>query len=191
MIQDRTIDIPRRPAMFLAAGVGAGAVAAVGSMGVQLATGVRIAPLPEVAWSAFAAGLVGGLLYWVLAHVVRRPIPALWGVSLGIATLDNVLIALLPLPGGHEPHLGIPIDGLVIPLRQMAALAGFGHFGARFFPVAKLPADIIMHYVPAVAVAMLVPWWVGFRGSTRPDSTPDRGHQEPPGAAREESGEAA
>src|SRR5260370_16840880 len=134
MIQDRTIDVPRRPAMFLAAGVGAGAVAAVGSMGVQLATGVRIAPLPEVAWSAFAAGLAGGLLYWVLAHVVRRPIPALWGVSLGIATLDNVLIALLPLPGGHEPHLGIPIDGLVIPLRQMAALAGIGHLCPTFFP---------------------------------------------------------
>ena len=43
MIQDRTIDVPRRPGMFLGAGVGAGAVAAVGSMGVQLATGVRIA----------------------------------------------------------------------------------------------------------------------------------------------------
>ena len=112
-------------------------------------------------------------------------------MSLGIATLDNLLIALFPLPGAHEPHLGVPIDGLMIPLRQMAALAGFGHFGARFFPVAKLPADIIMHYVPAVAVAALVPWLAGFRGSTHPDSTPDRGHQEPPGAVREESGEAA
>jgi hypothetical protein len=189
MIQDRTIDVPRRPGMFLAAGIGAGVVAAVGSVGVQLAAGVRIAPLPEIAWSAFVAGLAGGLLYWVLAHVVRRPIPALWGVSLGIATLDNVLIALLPLPGGHEPHLGIPIDGLVIPLRQMGALAGLGHFGARFFPAAKLPADIIMHYVPAVAVAMLVPWWVGFRGSTRPDPTPNGKHQEPTGSARGESSE--
>src|SRR5437879_1577184 len=191
MVQDRTIEGTRRQGMFLAAGIGAGVVAAVGSMGIQLATGVHIASLREVAWSAFVAGIAGGLLYWVLAHVVRHPIPALWGVSLGIATLDNLLIAFLPLPGGHEPRLGIPIDGLMIPLRQMAALAGFGHFGARFFPVAKLPADIIMHYVPAVAVAMLVPWWVGFRGSTRPDSTPDSRHREPTGSASGEYSEAA
>jgi len=104
------------------------------------------------------------------------------GVSLGIATLDNLLIALLPLPGGHDPTLGIPIDGLVIPLRQMAALTGFGHFATGYFPAAKLPVDIIMHYVPAVAVAALVPWWAGFRGSTHPAST-DRGHQEPPGTS--------
>src|SRR5437879_3290536 len=177
--------------MFLAAGIGAGAVAAVGSMGIQLATGVHIASLREVAWSAFVAGMAGRLLYWVLAHVVRRPIPALWGVSLGIATLDNLLIAFLPLPGGHEPHLGVPIDGLMIPLRQMAALAGFGHFGARFFPLAKLPADVLMHYVPAVAVAAIVPRLAGFRGSTQPHSTPDRMHQEPPGPACEESSEPA
>jgi hypothetical protein len=91
-------------------------------------------------------------------------------VSLGIATLDNLLIALLPLPGGHEPHLGIPIDGLLIPLRQMAALAGFGHFATRFFPVWKLPADMLMHYVPAVAVAALVPWLAAFGG--RPMAAP-------------------
>jgi hypothetical protein len=180
MIQSQTIDVTRRQGRFLAAGIGAGIVAALGSVGMQLATGVHIAPLPEIAWSAFVAGIAGGLLYWVLARIVRRPVLALWGVSLGIATLDNLLIALLPLPGGHEPHFGIPIDGLVIPLRQMAALAGLGQFDARYFLVAKLPVDIIMHYVPAVAVAALVPWWAGFRGSTHPHSTPDSGHQEPP-----------
>jgi hypothetical protein len=182
MIQGQTIDVMRRRGTFLAAGIGAGMVAALGSVGLQLATGVRIAPLPEIAWSAFVAGIAGGLLYWVLARVVRRPVLALWGVSLGIATLDNLLIALLPLPGGHEPHFGIPIDGLVVPLRQMAALAGFGHFGAGYFPVAKLPADVVMHYVPAVAVAALVPWLAGLRGSTHPDSTPETGQREPSAA---------
>jgi hypothetical protein len=191
MIQGQTIDITRRPGIFLAAGIGAGIVAALGSVAIQLVTGVHIASPLEIGWSAFIAGVAGGLLYWALAGVVRRPIPALWGVSLGIATLDNVLIALLPLPGGHEPHLGIPIDGLLIPLRQMAALAGFGVFGARYFPAGKLPVDFIMHYVPAVAVAALVPWWAGVRGSTNRGSTPDSGRQEPPGPAREESGDPA
>jgi len=141
---------------------------------------VRIAPLPEIAWSALVAGIAGGLVYRVLTRVAQRPIRALWVVSLGIATLDNLLIALLPLPGGHEPHLGIPIDGLLIPLRQVSALAGFGHFSTRFFPVWKLPADMLMHYVPAVAVAALVPWLAGFRWSIHPHprSTPDRTQQE-------------
>src|SRR2546422_1000269 len=104
MSRDQTIDVTRRQGMFLAAGIGAGIVAALGSVGVQLATGVRVAPLPEIAWSAFVAGIAGGLLYWVLARVVRRPILALWGVTLGIAPLDTLLIAPPPLPGGHEPH---------------------------------------------------------------------------------------
>jgi hypothetical protein len=190
-MQSQTMDVTRRETMYLVAGVGAGLAAALGSVGLQLVTGVHIAPLPEVAWSAFVAGIAGGLLYGVLVRVARRPILALWVVSLGIATLDNLLIALLPLPGGHEPHLGIPIDGLLIPLRQMGALAGFGHFAARFFPAGKLPADMLMHYVPAVAVAALVPWLADFRGSTRPNSTPDRRHQEPPGSARGESSEPA
>jgi hypothetical protein len=190
-MQSQTMDVTRRETMYLVAGVGAGLAAALGSVGLQLVTGVHIAPLPEVAWSAFVAGIAGGLLYRVLVRVARRPILALWVVSLGIATLDNLLIALLPLPGGHEPHLGIPIDGLLIPLRQMGALAGFGHFAARFFPAGKLSADMLMHYVPAVAVAALVPWLADFRGSTRPNSTQDRRHQEPPGSARGESSEPA
>jgi hypothetical protein len=165
MMQSRAIHVTRRESAFLAAGIGAGTLAALGSVGLQLAMGVRIAPLPEIAWSAFVAGIAGGLLYRALAQVAARPILALWVVSLGIATLDNLLIAFLPLPGGREPHLGIPIDGILVPLRQMAALAGLGHFGARFFPAGKLPADMLMHYVPAVAVAVLVPWWAGSRGS--------------------------
>lgn len=79
MIQSQAIDVARRESMYLAAGVGAGIVAALGSVSVQLAMGVRIAPLPEIAWSAFVAGIAGGLLYRVLARVARRPILALWG----------------------------------------------------------------------------------------------------------------
>jgi hypothetical protein len=164
MIQHQAIEVTRRESMYVAAGIGAGIVAALGSVGVQLVMGVRIAPLPEIAWSAFVAGIAGGLLFRVLVGVAPRPILALWVVSLGIATLDNLLIASLPLPGGREPSLGIPIDGLLIPLRQIAALGGIGHFAARFFPTGKLPADMLMHYVPAVAVAVLVPWWAGIRG---------------------------
>ena len=79
MIHGQTIEVTRRWGMFLAAGIGAGIVAPLGTVGVQLATGVRVAPLPEIAWSAFVAGIAGGLLYWVLARVVRRPVLALWG----------------------------------------------------------------------------------------------------------------
>jgi hypothetical protein len=191
MTHSQMMDITRRPGIFLAAGIGAGIVAALGSVAVQLVTGVHIAHPVEIGWSALLAGIAGGVLYWALAGVVRRPIPALWGVSLAIATLDNVLIALLPLPGGHEPNLGIPIDGLLIPLRQLAALVGLGVFDAKYFPAAKLPADFIMHYVPAVAVAALVPWWAGARGSTNPGPAPDSGHQESPAPEREESNEPA
>jgi len=147
----------------LVAGTVAGAVAAAASVGVQLAMGVRYPEAPETAWSAFVAGIAGGLLYAVLVRLVRHPARALWAASLGIATLDSLLIIALPLPAGHGPHLGIPIEGLVVPLRQMAALVGLGHLGARHFPAALLPADTVLHYIPAAAVAALVPWLAGTR----------------------------
>jgi len=147
----------------LVAGMVAGAVAAVVSVGGQLAMGLRYPEAPETAWSAFVAGIAGGLLYAVLVRLVRHPARALWAVSLGVATLDSLLIIALPLPAGHGPHLGIPIVGLVVPVRQMAALVGLGHLGTRHFPAALLPADTVLHYIPAAAVAMLVPWLAGTR----------------------------
>src|SRR5437879_8155906 len=114
MVQDRTIEGTRRQGMFLAAGIGAGAVAAVGSIGIQLATGVHIASLPEVAWSAFVAGIAGGLLYWGLADVVRRPIPALWGVGLGVAEIDDVLICVRRLQRGNGVAIGDVSNGLIV-----------------------------------------------------------------------------
>lgn len=143
----------------LAAGLGAGIVGAVSSVGAQLALGVRFPLLPDTALSAFFAGLAGGLVYAVLVGVVSRPVAVLWILSLGIATVDNLLIALLPLPAGPGLNVGIPIDGLIIPLEQLGALLGLGHFGTTHFPLMYLPADTLLHYIPALSVAALVPRW--------------------------------
>jgi hypothetical protein len=100
-----------------------------------------------------------GLLYALLGRLVRRPAAALWALSLAIATVDSLLIAMFPLPAGHGIHAGIPIDGLIVPVRQLAALVGVGRFGGRHFPAAFLPADTVLHFIPAVAVGLFVPRW--------------------------------
>ena len=146
-------------ALALAAGLGAGIVGAAGSVAAELALGVRFPPPTDTAWSAFFAGLAGGLLYAVLVGSVRRPVSILWILSLGIATVDNLLIALLPLPVGPGLQGGVPIDGLIIPIEQLGALLGIWHFGPTHFPVTYLPADMLLHYIPALAVAVLVPRW--------------------------------
>jgi hypothetical protein len=151
------------PSTAVVAGMIAGLVSASASVGAQLFLAARLPEINETAWSAFVAGIAGGMLYYALVRLVRQPGRALWALSLGIATVDSALIIFLPLPAGHGPHLGIPIDGLIVPIRQMAALAGMGHLGARHFPSAYLPADTVLHYIPAVAVASLVPWLAGKR----------------------------
>jgi uncharacterized membrane protein YhhN len=123
--------------------------------------GARVPDLEETAWSAFAAGAAGGVLYYALVRLVPRPINVLWGASLALATIDSLLIAFLPLPAGHGPHLAIPIDGLIVPVRQMAALAGMGHFGTRHFPGRYLAADTVLHYIPAAVVGTVVPSLTG------------------------------
>jgi len=146
------------PLAPLVAGTTAGAVAAAVTVAAQLLMGLRYPNLKETAWSAFAAGIAGGILYDGLTRLVRSPARALWAVSLAIAACDSLLVILLPLPAGHGPHLAIPIDGLVVPIRQIAALVGLGRFGARHFPAALPPTDTVLHFVPAVAVGALVPW---------------------------------
>ena len=47
----------------LLAGVGAGIVAAVACLAVNAVFHARIPPADAVAWSAFVAGVLGGLLY--------------------------------------------------------------------------------------------------------------------------------
>ena len=152
-----TMKAQQRLNMGLVAGLGAGSVGALGSVVAQWGLGVSF-PLPsDTAVSAFFAGLAGGLLYAVLAGVVPRPASVLWILSLGIATVDSLLIAFLPLPATPGLPVGTPIDGLIIPIEQLAALLGVGHFGTTHFPVTYLPADTVLHYIPALAVAVLVP----------------------------------
>jgi hypothetical protein len=152
---------PARSALSpaLRAGLVAGGVGALSSVGAELVLGVRFPLLSDTAMSAFLAGLGGGLLYAVLVVITRRPISALWWLTLGIATVDSLLIALLPLPAGPGLGAGTPFDGLVIPIEQMGALLGLGHFGTTHFPTAYLPADAVLHFIPALAVAGLVPRW--------------------------------
>jgi hypothetical protein len=152
---------PRLATRSLVAGIVAGALAALLSAGAQLLMGARVPDLNETAWSAFAAGAAGGVLYYALVKFVPRPIDALWAVSLAIATIDSLLIILLPLPAGHGPHLAIPIDGLVVPVRQMGALLGWGRLGTRHFPERYLAADTVLHYIPAAVVAAVIPSLVG------------------------------
>ena len=156
------MDARSRLSIALVAGVGAGLAAAAASVIAELALSVRF-PLPaDTALSAFLAGLAGGLLYAVLVGNVRRPMLVLWILSLGIATLDNLLIVLLPLPAAPGLGGGLPIDGLIIPIEQIGALLGIWHFGAAHFPAAYLPADTLLHYIPALAVAVFVPRWAPY-----------------------------
>jgi hypothetical protein len=143
----------------LAAGAMAGVVAALLSVVVEIVTLSPVPPPVATVWSAFVAGILGGLLYGALCRTVRRPVVALWGVTLALATIDSLLIAMLPGASGRNPNLGIPLSGLVTPVRQVLALVGVGHLGTRRFPQAYLPVATIIHYIAAVAVALLVPWW--------------------------------
>ena len=98
-------------------------------------------------------------MYGALYRTVRRPVVALWVATLAFATIDSLLIALLPGASGRNPNLGIPLSGLVSPVRQTLALIGVGHFGTRRFPQEYLTVVTVIHYISAVAVAVLVPWW--------------------------------
>lgn len=160
----QAIDARSRLSMAVVAGLGAGLAGATASVIAEVALGVRF-PLPaDTAVSSFVAGMGGGLVYAALVGNVRRPVSVLWILSLGIATVDSLLIALLPLPAG--PGLqGAPIDGLIIPIEQIGALLGIWQFGPTHFPASYLPADALLHYLPAIAVAVLVPRWAGHRAA--------------------------
>ncbi len=145
--------------MSLIAGIGAGIVAALVSLVVEFATGARLPPHVPTAWSAFAAGVLGGLLYGVLTRITSRPVLALWIITLLLATIDSVLIATQPFPMGSFTLGGLPIVGLIVPLKQAAALVGLGHFSDQHFPRDSLLPDTLVHYATAVVVSLLVPLW--------------------------------
>ena len=142
------------------AGLGAGIVAAAATAATSLLGG-RLPPAVPAAWSGFVAGIVGGLVYAWLTRITDRPVTVLWILTLVLATADSLLIALLPLPSGSASLFGIPIIGLLVPIKQVLALVGIGHFAAFRFPARALVTDAAMHYVTAVAVSLFVPRWAG------------------------------
>lgn len=145
------------------AGAGAGVVAALAGVGAEVALRSSEPPHIATAWSAFIAGILGGILYGVLGRLTRSPAPALWVTTLVIATIDSALIWAVPFATGRGPSTGVPIVGLVAPARQLLALAGMGHLGTRHFPAQYIVAATATHYITAVAVSLLVPRWAGPR----------------------------
>lgn len=144
--------------MSIIAGIAAGVVGALVNLGLEFGTGSPFPPHTATAWSTLAAGLLGGLLYGVLTRITRRPVAALWIITLLLATIDSLLVITQPFPEGSLTIAGLPIYGLVVPLKQAAALVGLGHFGQRHAPQAYLFIDTVIHYVTAVAVSLVVPW---------------------------------
>ena len=145
----------------VAAGALAGVVPAVVSVVLEIATFAHVPLRVATLWSAFVAGILGGLLYGGLCRMARRPVVALWAITLVIATIDSLLIATLPGASGRSPSVGIPISGLMTPFRQFRALARVGHLGTRHFPGAYLAVATMTHYI--TAVALLVPRWAKSR----------------------------
>lgn len=145
------------------AGAGAGVVAAIAGVGAEIALRSPLPPHLATVWSAFVAGILGGVLYGVLGRLTRSPAPALWVVTLLIATIDSALIWAVPFASGRSPSISAPIAGLVAPARQLLALAGIGHLGTRHFPARYIAAATVTHYTTALAVSLLVPWWAGPR----------------------------
>jgi hypothetical protein len=139
------------------AGVGAGLIAAVVAVGITAIMRARIPPPNASAGSALLAGILGGILYLWLTRITVRPAFALWIISLASATVISLLVATLPFPAGRG--LPLPIPGLLVPLRQAAALVGLGRFSSGYFPKPYLPVVYAQHYATAVLISLLVPWW--------------------------------
>lgn len=144
--------------MSIIAGIAAGVVGALVNLGLEFGTGSPFPPHVATAWSTIAAGVLGGLLYGVLTRITSRPVAALWIITLLLATIDSLLIITQPFAEGSLTIAGLPIYGLVVPLKQAAALVGLGHSGQRHAPQAYLLIDTVVHYVTAVAVSLVVPW---------------------------------
>ncbi|HVB10575.1 MAG TPA: hypothetical protein VNM16_09455 [Bacillota bacterium] len=139
----------------LLGGVVAGVVAALGVIGAVALLGSR-APSPAIGGaSAFAAGIIGGILYGIFGGT-RRPAAWLWACMLVLATLWSVLVARVhaAVPGGpNVPY----IVGIMQPLRQLEGLLGLVKLGPRGYPPALVRVFIVTHYVGALLVALVVP----------------------------------
>ena len=141
----------------LLAGAVAGILAAVASGIIRAVFHATLPPLIPTIGSAFVAGLVGGLLYAGLTRFLDYPVGALWILVLLLATVDSILVAVLPAAAGRTPPFLFPLAGLLFPIRQLTALIGLGQFGTGRFPAQFLFANTVIHYVTAASVAFVVP----------------------------------
>jgi hypothetical protein len=141
----------------LLAGAVAGILAAVASGIIRAVFHATLPPLIPTIGSAFVAGLVGGLLYAGLTRFLDYPVGALWILVLVLATVDSILVAVLPAAAGRTPPFLFPLAGLLFPIWQLTALIGLGQFGTGRFPAQFLFANTVIHYVTAASVAFVVP----------------------------------
>lgn len=147
------------PAALLA-GIGAGIAAGLINVAILLLTHSHVPPLRGTFGSSVLAGAVAGLIYAVWTRVSPRPVSALWFTALLVATIDTVLIFVLPFPSaGRRLGLG-PIAGIMTPLLQILALFGIGHFGRGHLPESFLGIFSSVHYVTAIVVSLLIPAFV-------------------------------
>jgi hypothetical protein len=100
-------------------------------------------------------------MYAWISRITTRPALTFWIITLVLATIDSVFIAVLPFPEGSGTFLGIPIVGLIVPIKQGLALIGIGHFGQHHYPKSDLAVATATHYITAVVISLLVPWWAG------------------------------
>jgi hypothetical protein len=141
----------------LAAGVAAGIVAGLIDVGLQLLTRSHIPPIRATFGSGMLAGALAGLVYAAWTRISPRPVAALWLTSLLVATIDTVVISMLPFPTVGR-HLGLgPIAGIVTPLLQILALFGIGGFGREHMPASFFAIFAAVHYVTAIVVSALIP----------------------------------
>jgi hypothetical protein len=141
----------------LAAGIGAGIVAGLVNLAILTLTHSHIPPLRATFWSSGLAGALGGLVYAMWTRVSPRPVAALWLTSLLVATIDTIVIFMLPFPTAGR-HLGLgAIAGIVTPLLQILALFGIGGFGRGHMPASFLGIYLAVHYIPAIVISALIP----------------------------------
>ena len=159
----RASGVPVPAALF--AGIGAGTAAGLINVAVLLLIHAHVPPLRATFGSSVVAGALAGLVYAGWARISPRPVAALWLTTLLIATIDTVLLFVLPFPTSGR-HLGLgAIAGITTPLLQILALFGIGHFGRGQMPASFLGLYAVVHYLCAVVVSVLIPVFVRFRAA--------------------------
>jgi len=141
----------------LAAGIGAGLAAGAVNAALVIATHSRIPPVMATAGSSLVAGVLGGLVYAWWNRISPRAVAALWVTCLLVATIDTIVVFMLPFPtAARHVHIA-PLAGLVTPLLQLLALAGIGGFSRGHLPSWSHGIYVALHYATAVIVSLLVP----------------------------------